>query len=183
MRTNLACKSVFEAGTLGAVLGFTMALVYGFLFVIYGILRTSAWVIAAPANGLLPTLLANAVSVLIGAIFIAILFGLVAALVQALTLMILYGIARRWNANNSARTGMWIGLLSAGGLFLALVLLFRTGPPFLMQVFWRQSFLFWVGMPGALYIALNGWLGSRLHFGAAPQPEASSQQPALAFTK
>jgi hypothetical protein len=80
MLTNPSFKSYFQAAKLGAALGFTLALIYGMGFVIYGILCTSAWIIAYPANGLLPTLLANMVRVVIGSMFFAVLFGLFAAL-------------------------------------------------------------------------------------------------------
>jgi hypothetical protein len=180
MFTNLSCRSVFQASRLGAVLGFAGALAYGMVFVLYGILHTSLWIIARPANGLLPTLLANAVSVVIGAMFFAVWFGLFAALIQAGTLALVYALAGRLNPEGSPRAGAWIGLLAAAGVYLALLMLLRGGPQIVLQVFWRQSFLFWFGLPGALYLALNAWLGSRLRMGAAPQPEAAGRKAPVA---
>ena len=179
MTTNLSCKSVFQAVKLGAVLGFTGALMYGMIFTIYGIVHTSLWILEKPANGTLATLLANAISVVIGAMFFAVLFGLVAAIIQAGTLALVYALGRRLNPQGNPRSGAWIGALAAAGVFLALVLLFLSGPQIMIQVFWQQSFLFWIGMPGALFIALNAWLGGRLQFGAANNAQSARRKDAV----
>jgi hypothetical protein len=162
MRPNFSCKTYFQAIQSGAALGLAAALVYGMGFVIYGILRTSTWIIAHPANELFPTLLANAVSVVIGAMFFAVLFGLFAAVFQAVTLALVFGLTRRIPpASNSPMRAM-IGLVVSGGLFLTLLILFHGGPQIMTQVFWNQSFIFWFGMPGAVYVLMNTLLGNRL---------------------
>jgi len=166
MSGKISYSSVLQAVKLGALLGFCAALVYGILFVVYGIARTSLVILSSPANELLPTLLANSLSVLIGAMFFAVVFGLFAALFQALTLTLIFFVHKAVAAYNLPRKGELVGLVVAVILFAGLLLLFQGSPRILFQVFWNQSFVFWFGLPGMIYLLMNVWLGRRLSAGA-----------------
>ncbi|MCE1254770.1 MAG: hypothetical protein LWX83_14635, partial [Anaerolineae bacterium] len=148
MSNNFSVKSGLSAARLGAALGFCAALLYGLAFVIYGIIRTSIWILRAPANDLPGTLLANALCVLIGSMFFAVFFGLFAALFQGLTLSLLYTLQKRLPSIN----GRWLGLGLALLLFIVLLLVFQSLPVIAKQVFWDQSFFFWFGLPGLIYL-------------------------------
>jgi len=162
MSGKISRSSILQAVKLGALLGLCTALMYGALFTVYGIVRTSLVILNSPANETLPTLLANGLSVLIGAMFFAVVFGLFAALFQALTLTLVFSLQKVVAAYNLPRKGELVGLAVPAILFAGLLLLFQGSPRILFQVFWNQSFVFWFGLPGMIYVLMNVWLGRRL---------------------
>ena len=164
MKSDLSCHSLFQSALLGAALGFAAALTYGYIFVLYGMLRVLSRILQTPVNDLYFTLAANAVAILIGSIFFAIGAGLFAALLQAVTLALLYMLSRRLNLNHSALRGAWIGLVVSLILILTVQVLFYSAGGLLVQVLWRQSYLFWWGLPGLVYIAMTTWIGWKVHF-------------------
>jgi hypothetical protein len=159
------CRSLAQAVVLGLALGFTAALAYGFLFAIYGIVRSSLPILRAPENGLVGTLIANAAAVFIGSAFFAIFFGIIAALVEAIAMALVYARARTANRDGSRWRGAWIGFVAAVGVVLAVHLIFFAAGGMLVQLFGRSSYLFWLGLPSVICVALTAWAGSRVRFG------------------
>ncbi|HEX7557367.1 MAG TPA: hypothetical protein VF338_12130, partial [Leptolinea sp.] len=98
-------QNILKSFGFGAVLGFTIALVYGFLYALIGITYTSRTIIASLQTDLLATLFANAISVIIGAMFFAFVFGLIAALIQGVTFGITSILLWKFNSENSASRG------------------------------------------------------------------------------
>jgi hypothetical protein len=174
MKTHVNCRSILQAVILGAVLGFTASLAYGYLFAVYAILRSSLPILRMPVNGFIITLLANAAGVFIVSAFSAIVFGIIAAFVQAAALALVYVLSRTMNREHSPRRGAWIGLGASGGLILMLHLLFYyAGPEMLVRVFGQSSYVFWWGLPSLIGVGMTTWVGWTMRFGPSSAPEAS----------
>lgn len=50
MKSDLSCHSLFQSALLGAALGFAAALTYGYIFVLYGMLRVLSRILQTPVN-------------------------------------------------------------------------------------------------------------------------------------
>ena len=144
---------------LGTVLGFTEALIYGSLYTLVGIFYTTGILLRNPQTEILATVLANALSVLIGAMFFAILFGLLAAIIQGLAFGLSILITRIRKLHNK---GIYVGF-GVSVVFAALLhLLVITSPPVVIQVFWKLSYIFWLGIPCLIFIATTTYFSRQV---------------------
>jgi hypothetical protein len=163
MNRSAVIPSFPKTAGVGAVLGFTTALVYGALFCLYAILRVTWMFWQAPANGAPVTLLANAFSLITAAMFFAIFAGLMAAPIQAAVLCLAAFLSRKWNRAGESWRGAWIGLGCATLFILLLHALILSAPPLLSRLLWESGYFLWSGLPSLIFLGLNFYLGWKNH--------------------
>jgi hypothetical protein len=138
----------------GAGAGLLAAAGYALAFSGYAILRTSVQIVATltPGEGILGTLAANALSLMIAALAVTVVFLPVAAGLGALAMLLAHGILRAWNGAPGGTQAALVGggaaaliMLAVGSLVVAALGPFRTA-------FWPTSFLFWLGLPGVCFV-------------------------------
>jgi hypothetical protein len=148
------------AARYGATIGFTSALVYGALATLYIILRSSLQILGvlSPAEGLLGTLLANAVSVLWPCLVTTVLLGVLAAVIETAAFSIIFGLSLPLKAHGSPGRAAAIGLLVSGGLAVLVNLSVGRGISAYWGAFWPQGYLFWLGLPSLIFMGTTTWL-------------------------
>lgn len=145
----------------GLNMGLVTALFYGLAFSLVAIPRASAQILATLSleEGMLATLFANAANIYILAIEFAFGLGLIAAVFCAISFLLVYGMVLILHAN-TPRQRMWIGL--ATSLVLAVILHALLWPieGIAHAMLFRSigGYLFWLGAPCLIYIALTGWM-------------------------
>jgi hypothetical protein len=146
----------------GAVTGFTAALIYGVLYSLIGAFLTTSTVLKNLQGDVLPTILANVISVFIGAMFFAITFGIVAAFIQGLTFCLVATLVGKKlfgrETLKAGQIGLGISLIFA--LLIHLAIWFS--PPIVYQVFWKLSYIFWLGIPCLIFIGLTTFFSTKL---------------------
>lgn len=153
----------------GVVLGFTLALAYGFTFVVYAIVRSSLQIVAilSPGEALVGTLLANAFALFVPALVFALLCGLGAALLQSITLLLVHGVAALINPHHAPALMAGIGLISASLLAGASQVAVQQSLGIYFDALWPSGYLFWLGLPSLLFIGATIWVSWRLSNHAA----------------
>jgi uncharacterized protein YacL len=159
MTINSRDISIKQFFGLGAVLGFTEALLYGSIYTLVGIIYTTVLILHNLQTDVLATLSSNALSVLIGAMFFATLFGLVAAVLQGLAFGLTLVITRIAKAFISGKyVGLGVSLVFAALIHLMVI----TSPPIVFQVFWKLSYIFWLGIPCLIFIAVTTYFSHQV---------------------
>jgi hypothetical protein len=159
MTNKTHITSILKFCGLGAILGFTEALVYGGIYSQVGIFYTSGIILRNLQTEILSTVLANALSVLIGSMFFAVFFGLLATIIQALTFGLTAFISRMGNLHIK---GSIVGFGVSVTLAAAIHLLVITSPPIVIQVFWKLSYVFWLGIPCLIFIATTTYFSQKV---------------------
>jgi len=145
----------------GLALGFKLALLYWLVAAILVILRSSLHILSALswADGLLMTLLASATSVLVGTALFGLILGVLAALVSLVAVLVLRELYLRLRLAGRPGAAAAIGAAVAGGLVVLLSLLLRQAMGAYFSAIWPNGYLFWMGLPGLIFIAACGYLG------------------------
>jgi hypothetical protein len=146
----------------GLALGFKLAMLYWLVSAVLVILRTSLHILASLgwAEGLLMTLLANAVSILAGTLLIGLILGLVAAPFSLAVVLLLRALLPRLGGRPPLAA--LAGVVLSGALVLLLSLLFRQALGSHFGAMWPNGYLFWLGLPGMIFMAASGYLGWQL---------------------
>jgi hypothetical protein len=165
MKIRGSSPSFLQFAGFGAILAFTMALLYGLLYALIGIIYTSGILLKSAQMDVLPTVAANAVSVVIGALFFAILFGLFAAGIQGAAFGLVHILSTKLNAGRSVSRGGWIGFGISLAFSVLIHVLVLTAPPIVYQVFWKLSYLLWLGFPCLIFISLTTFFARRYPLG------------------
>jgi hypothetical protein len=148
----------------GARLGFGLALLYGFAFALYAIVRSSLQIkaILTPGAGLFGTLAANALAILMPALGFALLLGMLAAVIESVTLLLVYGLSTLLNLQQSPARAAWIGLITAGIMAGALQLFMQRSLGSRFDALWPSGYLFWLGLPCLIFVGATTWISWRV---------------------
>ena len=155
--------SALGAAGRGARFGFLLALVYGALFALYAIVR-SGWQIVTtlpPGAGMLGTLAANTAAIAFAALWVTLMFAVVAAAVGAVTMAVAHGLASLLRLQGSpigrVTLGVLVALVLVAGLqWIVIQAVGRYG-----SAFWPAGYWFWLGLPSLLFVIGMGWVSRR----------------------
>jgi hypothetical protein len=167
------------AGT-GAAAGAALTFSYALLFIIYALVRTSAMILGRVEPGVAGgVLLANGVTIALAALTWACLLTLVTAPIGLLTALALRWLLIWLNPPTRRRAAALGGLLAALGVVtLYLVLQPRAGQ--YLSLAYRESLLFWFGLPSLMYISAAAWGGVQLQaVGKAPAGDQQRRTAAV----
>jgi hypothetical protein len=148
----------------GVRVGVRAALAYAALFIIYAIVRSSGAIAGAGEidAGVLPTMAGNALSLVFAATSITTLILVPVSILGALTGVLCYGIHRipRWR--NYSYVGSAAGVAAAalllGGIGLSASDLMGGS----MREHSPETWWFWFGLPGLIWITMAGVIGRDL---------------------
>jgi len=149
---------------LGAAASVAVLVLYACLFVGYAVLRSSLQILStlSPGDGLFATVVANAMSIGLAATSVTLLMAFLVAPLGAVTLLLASWVDRLLNPSLAPRPATWIGAGVAAIVFAAFaILILQVIRPY-VAAFWPQGFLFWLGLPGLLFIGAMAWANRRL---------------------
>jgi hypothetical protein len=156
-------RSALGAAGRGARFGFLLALAYGAIFALYAIVR-SGWQIVTtlpPSEGMLGTLAANTAAIAFAALWVTLMFAVIAAAVGAVTMAAAYGLAGLFHAQNSPAGRVTLGVLVALVLVAGLQWIVIQAAGRYGSAFWPAGYWFWLGLPSLLFVVGIGWLNRR----------------------
>lgn len=137
-----------------AAVGAALTLVYAQAFTVYAIMRSSLTISATDYIGapMLPTLVANATTILLASASTALALCLLTAPLGMITGAAIKATLAWLNHGHSAGRSLWIGFAAA--LAVVVSLQFALGQAFHTPVttFGAETYLFWFGLPGLLHI-------------------------------
>lgn len=156
-------RSVRGTALSGLTVGFALALSYSLVFALYAIVRSSLQIGSALTwrEGLMGTLLANALAILAPVVVFALLLGTVAAIITSLALLLVHGLSTYFNPRHDVHRAVWIGFISAGSLTCGLILFAQQSLGIYFAALWPAGFLFWLGLPCLLFVITVTWLSWR----------------------
>ena len=143
-------KSLWAAAAVGAA----VTLVYAQAFTVYAIMRSSLAISATDYSGapLLPTLVANATTILLASAASALALCLLTAPLGMITGAAIKATLAWLNQSHSAIRSLWIGFAAALAVAFALQIvlgqLFHTP----VTAFGVETYLFWFGLPALLHV-------------------------------
>lgn len=144
----------------GLLLGLSEVLIYGLVFGIYATVRSSIQIgrVLALQEGLVGTLLANALSLFMAILMFTLLLGIGAAIIEAITLLLVYALSALFNPQGFQTRGLWIGLTTSGVLVAVILGLVQQSLGIYFAALWPSGYFFWLGLPSLLFMSVNGWL-------------------------
>lgn len=139
----------------GAATGLAALLLYVLLFIIYAITRSSLQIIGAlgSADGISGTLIANALSIGIAALSVALLLSLIVAPLGGFTMLLAYALAGPLHARSRPGRAAIVGGTTAALVMLAVQGEVWSALGSFRAAFWPSSYLFWLGLPTLLFVA------------------------------
>jgi hypothetical protein len=161
MKTSPSARSILYFSGFGATSAFTAALLYGLLYSLIGAFLTTGTVLKNMQMDVLPTIFTNALSVFIGAMFFAITFGLQAAIIQGLAFFVVAALTGKKLFGRQAILARWIGLGISLFFSLLIHLIILVSPSIVYQVFWKLSYVFWLGIPCLIFIGLTTFFSGK----------------------
>jgi hypothetical protein len=136
----------------GAGVGVALTMAYTGCFIIYAWVR-AALALQSTMNGdpaQLGTFIATAASLFLAAGVIAAFTVILTAILGALTGLVLPGLLARFNQHGDSRQAILIGVIITALVALVIDVAFR------FHALQLETFLLWVGLPSAIYIATGG---------------------------
>jgi hypothetical protein len=153
----------------GAGVGIALTFAYALIFAVLAIVAASATILQAQPADPLATLAANGLTLLYLALMMALLLSILTALIGAGTGVIVYTLDRVFNARHTPLRAAAIGTFTTTGIWLIFYLLIRAaGLGQRLGWAYPATFLFWLILPGLIYICTAGVVGVRLNALAAP---------------
>jgi len=151
-----------SAAARGGLAGAGLVFGYAAIFLVYAVLRSSLTLFQSLDGGNLAlTLVAYSASLALPALVFACLIAPFAALVGGGTGLLMSWLSARLNPAGVPARAIWIGSGAALGLALAGLLALRLGLGLSAVRLTWPTYLFWLGVPGAIYIiagGAGGWL-------------------------
>jgi hypothetical protein len=136
----------------GAGVGVALTMAYTGCFIIYAWVRAAralqATMSGDPAQ--FGTFVATAASLSVAAGVIATFTVILTAILGALTGLVLQGLLARFNRDGDSRQAVLIGVAAMALIVVVMDVAFR------FHALQLETFLFWVGLPSAIYIVAGG---------------------------
>lgn len=141
----------------GAWIGARLALAYGAAFALYAIVRATLALLALGPERPAGTIPALAMALLYTSLVFALLAVPGAALLGAGTAALLRRLLPRLNRRGSPARAALVGALTAFTLWLIFYTLQTLVLGDRLTLAYPATFLFWIGLPGAIYVAAAAW--------------------------
>jgi hypothetical protein len=179
-RTAWDVGSTAGAALRGALLGLALTLAYGLAFALYAIVRSSLQIVAVlpPDEGLLGTLVANALSILVPTIVVALLLAAIPAILEAIVLVAIYRLCLSLRGEGMAGRSAIVGLVVSLLVTVVIHLLGWRATGAYFAALWPMGYLFWLGLPSMIFVTMNTWAGWRLGGGARSNATAQVSEVA-----
>jgi hypothetical protein len=147
---------------MGAWMGAWLALGYGAVFALYAMMRATFAIVALGPERPAGTIPAVAVALLYTSLVFALLAVPGAALLGAGTAALIRRLLPRLNRRGSPARAALIGALTAFTLWLIFYTLQTLALGDRLTWAYPATFLFWIGLPGVVYVAAAAWGARRL---------------------
>lgn len=148
----------------GAKTGIGLTVAYAIVYTLYAFVRLSLSIQGAMSSGdWWQTAATSGVTFIVGAIFFTVIAGVIAALLGALTIIVIRRLLLSLNQGLSPRKAVLIGFLVGAGIWLSLTIILQVLPDSRFTPKFIDTFLFWFGFPGLVYVAASSFVGWRLN--------------------
>lgn len=142
----------------GAGFAVRLTIAYAVVFIVYALVRSVLRLLPTPTfdAGLVGTLLAYGVSLALPALVIALILALVMTLLGIVTALIVRGLLSVLNPTHAPLSAILVGAAVA----LVIAALLHVGLGFSPDSLTWETYLFWVGIPSAIYVivgAVGSW--------------------------
>lgn len=148
----------------GAKTGVGLTVAYAVVYTLYAFVRLSLSIQGAmPSGDWWQTAAASGITFVVGAIFFTVIASVIAALLGALTMMAIRRLLLSFNQALSPRKAVVIGFLVGIVVWLSLTIILQVLTDSRFTPEFLDTYLFWFGFPGLVYVAASSIVGWRLN--------------------